>query len=55
MNSLRVSHLPHSFHQNIVQLGNLLRFGMSISGLGPEFMRPYDDIPQNNTVDFIED
>ena len=46
MNSLRVSHLPHSLIQNIVQLANLLRLRMSFSRLVTEFIRePNDDIP----------
>ena len=45
MNFLRVSHLPYSLSQNIVQLANPLRFCMPFSRLGPEFMRgPDDDI-----------
>ena len=46
MNFVRVSHLPHSLIQNIVQLANLLRLRMSFSRLVTEFIRePKDDIP----------
>ena len=43
MNFLRVSHLPYSLSQNIVQLANSLRFCMPFSRLEPEFMREPDD------------
>ena len=45
-NLLRVSHLPHSLIQNIVQLANLLILRMSFKRLVTEFIRePNDDIP----------
>ena len=43
MNFLRVSHLPHSLSQKIVQLANRLRFCMPFSRLEPESMREPDD------------
>ena len=43
INFLRVSHLPHSLSQNIVQLANLLRLRISFSRLGTEFIRDSND------------
>ena len=43
INFLRVSHLPHSLSQNIVQLANLLRSDCGCLFHGLQFMREPDD------------